>query len=119
MGYSFREIEEAGTDYPVIGRGGGMTTEVLIQKDKIKDWQLGYALTVHKAQGSQYRKVVFAALLRDTHTLLDRPMLYTAITRAMRECVVVGEKAAMARAVQPRPQRRTILQHLLARGGAA
>lgn len=106
------------TDYPILGRDGGLTNEVLIQKDKVKDWQLGYALTVHKAQGSQYRKVVFAALLRDTHSLLDRPMLYTAITRAMRECVVVGEKAAMARAVQPRPPRRTILQHLLTKGNA-
>ena len=118
------DIDAAGalwirTDYPVRSRdGSGLTSEVLIEKEKVRDWQLGYALTVHKAQGSQYRKVYFTALTRDTHSLLDRAMLYTAITRAREDCIVVGDEWAIKKAVATAVPKRTVLQELL-KGGAA
>lgn len=51
---------------------------------------LGYALTVHKAQGSEWRKVFFVA--HQSHaTMLQRELLYTAVTRAREELYVICE----------------------------
>ena len=50
------------------------------------------AVTVHKAQGSEYRAVVLAAG-RAPARLLSRDLLYTAVTRARELLVVVGETA--------------------------
>lgn len=100
-------------DYPVKDYDGNYTSEVLIDRKKISDWQLGYALTVHKAQGSQYRKVYFTSLVRDTALLLDRSMLYTAITRAKNECYLLGEQKAIQLAVKSNTRKTTVLQTLL------
>ena len=51
-----------------------------------------FAVTVHKAQGSEYRAVVLAAG-RAPARLLSRDLLYTAVTRARELLVVVGETA--------------------------
>lgn len=51
---------------------------------------LGYALTVHKAQGSEWRKVFFVA--HQSHaTMLQRELLYTAVTRAREELYIICE----------------------------
>ena len=83
-----------------------------ISRDMMRDFQLAYALSVHKSQGSQYRKVVFLALQRDRFMLLDRSLAYTAITRTQRECIVVGETPAFAAAIQTVKRRATVLQIL-------
>lgn len=95
-------------DYP---NTKGETT-VLIPRDKVKDWTLAYALTVHKAQGSQYRKVYMSVLRRDESILLDRKMIYTAVTRARKECVIVGDMGAYTRAIQSVTRKRTVIQKL-------
>lgn len=100
-------------DYPIRGIDGNLTDEVLIDRADVKDWQLGYALTVHKSQGSQYRKVYYTALMRDSATLLDRAMLYTAVTRAKHECYVIGEYRAIVNAVEKQTTKSTVLQVLL------
>ena len=87
-------------------------TSVLIPKDKVKDWQLAYALTVHKSQGSQYRKVFFVVTRRDTATLLSRPMVYTAVTRAKSECHVVGEAWAFGLAIRETKPKHTVMQEI-------
>ncbi len=87
-------------------------SRVLISRKRVADWKLAYCLTVHKAQGSQYRRVLFAIQRHDAATLLDRPMVYTAVTRARRECVVVGDLGAYARAVSFARPRRTVLQEI-------
>ena len=51
-----------------------------------------FAVTVHKAQGSEYRAVVLAAG-RAPARLLSRDLLYTAVTRARELLVIVGETA--------------------------
>ncbi|MGB8647104.1 MAG: ATP-dependent RecD-like DNA helicase [Anaerolineae bacterium] len=58
-----------------------------------------YALSVHKAQGSEYRAVVIP-LLTQHYMLLQRNLLYTAITRAKELVVLVGMKKAIAIAVR-------------------
>jgi exodeoxyribonuclease V alpha subunit len=75
-------------------------------------WRLGYALTTHKAQGSQFRRVIFAGLKRDMNSGLDRSLLYTAITRAQEAAMVVGEQYAIHHAVRTQRHRRTVMQRL-------
>ena len=86
--------------------------EVLIPKKQIKDWQLAYALTVHKSQGSQYRKVFFVVAKRDAMNLLSRPMVYTAVTRAKKECHVIGDAPSFSRAIGTVEHKMTVIQEL-------
>ena len=55
----------------------------------LNELELAYAMTVHKAQGSEFRCVVFAAL-GGARSLLHRSVLYTAITRAKELMVLVS-----------------------------
>jgi exodeoxyribonuclease V alpha subunit len=59
---------------------------------------LAYAVTVHKSQGSEYPAVVIP-LFRAHSRLLQRNLLYTAITRAKRFCVLVGQPNALELAI--------------------
>ncbi|MDZ7816478.1 MAG: AAA family ATPase [Planctomycetota bacterium] len=57
-----------------------------------------YAITIHKSQGSEYPCVVIA--LHTTHyIMLQRNLIYTAVTRAKKLCVIVGNTRALGRAV--------------------
>jgi exodeoxyribonuclease V alpha subunit len=60
--------------------------------------KLAYAISVHKAQGCEV-PVVVAVCHRSHIRMLSRPLLYTAITRARKDCVLVGDSAALAAAV--------------------
>jgi exodeoxyribonuclease V alpha subunit len=60
---------------------------------------LAYAISVHKAQGAEYPCVVIP-LLTQHYTLLQRNLLYTAITRAKSLVVLLGDKRAIAMAVK-------------------
>ena len=72
--------------------------EVIYTADDLDDLSLAYACTIHKSQGSEFPAVV-VALSTQHHVLLGRNLLYTAITRARRLCLVVGSPRAMWRAV--------------------
>jgi exodeoxyribonuclease V alpha subunit len=73
---------------------------------------LAYALTCHRAQGSEYRDVLVAVSNADAW-LLDRTWIYTAVTRAKRSMRLVGSlKAARSGTRRRRAQaRRTLLAH--------
>ncbi len=60
---------------------------------------LAYAITVHKAQGSEYPAVV-VPLHGQHHLLLQRNLLYTALTRGRRFVVLIGPPSALARATR-------------------
>lgn len=63
---------------------------VLDKAGDINNLSLGYCLTVHKSQGSEFRKVFF--ILHQSHaTMVQRELLYTAITRAREELFIVCE----------------------------
>lgn len=62
--------------------------------------ELGYAVTVHKAQGSQFRRVIVPVSKARN---LDRTMLYTAITRATHQVLMVGDRAAASLAARELP----------------
>ena len=60
---------------------------------------LAYAVTVHKAQGSEF-PVVVMPLVTAHYLMLQRNLLYTAITRAKKLCVLTGSRRAIGMAVQ-------------------
>ncbi len=67
--------------------------------DELDELVLAYAITVHKAQGSEYPAVVLP-LLTQHYMMLQRNLLYTAVTRGRRLVVIVGSKKALAIAVK-------------------
>lgn len=72
--------------------------EVIYEVDDLADLTLAYACTIHKAQGSEFPATVIA-LSTQHYVLLGRNLLYTAITRARRLCVVIGSSRAVRRAI--------------------
>jgi exodeoxyribonuclease V alpha subunit len=78
---------------------------------------LAYATTIHKAQGSEYPAVVIP-LATQHYPMLQRNLLYTAVTRGRRLVVIVGQPKALAMAVAGRQARRrwTRLRECLAAG---
>ena len=74
--------------------------------EQLNEVDLAYAMTVHKAQGSEYRCVVLAAMSA-AQSLMVRGVLYTALTRARELLILVGDDAAVrAMAANDRQQRR-------------
>ena len=71
---------------------------VAIPSDHLEDVVPAYACTIHKSQGSEYPAVVIV-LHHQHHVMLQRNLLYTAITRGRRLVVIVGSKRALGRAV--------------------
>ena len=71
---------------------------------------LAYAATVHKSQGSEF-PVVIAIVHRAQTFMLNRNLLYTAVTRAQRSAIVLGDSAGMLQAVSKRDvdRRKTFL----------
>ncbi len=63
------------------------------------DLRLAYAISVHKAQGCEV-PVVVGVCHRSHSRMLNRPLLYTAITRARSSCVLIGDRAVLASAVR-------------------
>jgi exodeoxyribonuclease V alpha subunit len=90
---------------------GGFKDVVKFTKDMAKRLQHAYALTVHKSQGSQYRRVVIAVLSRDKF-ILDRSLVYTGVTRTKEECVVIGDLYALSESINTVKRKDTVLQLL-------
>jgi len=72
---------------------------VFYEKDDLDDVTLAYAISVHKAQGSEYQAVVLP-LLTQHFIMLQRNLLYTALTRAKRLSVIVGSYKALYIAIK-------------------
>ena len=72
--------------------------EVTVPASALETYQLAWALTIHRAQGSQFPAVI-APWSSQYHVMLSRPLLYTAVTRAQRLCVLAGEQRALLTAV--------------------
>lgn len=66
---------------------------------QLEDLELAYAITVHKSQGSEYPAVILP-LLSGPSGLFNRNLLYTAITRARKCVVILGERENIAQMEQ-------------------
>ena len=68
-------------------------------RSELNDLALAYTISIHKSQGSEY-PVVIVPLLKAHFMMLQRNLLYTAITRGKKKVFLVGEPAAYAMAVR-------------------
>ncbi len=92
------------------GRGG---EPALIAPARLDSVQTMHALTVHRAQGSQFRAVTFVVPPPES-PLLTRELLYTAVTRATEQVYVIGTEAAIRRATRRPANRASGLRSRLA-----
>lgn len=84
---------------------------VLLNRDEQSHLSHAYAMTVHKSQGSQYRQVCFVCLMRDRF-ILNRSLVYTAVTRTKQRCIVAGQVSALAQSMQREKSKQTVIQLL-------
>jgi len=80
--------------------------DVIYEFGELDEIVLAYATTIHKSQGSEYPAVIIPLMMQH-YTMLQRNLIYTAITRGKRLVIVVGQKKALAVAIkQKKDQRR-------------
>lgn len=88
------------------------------EPDMLSELEPAYAITVHKAQGSEYRAVILS-VSKGAPMLLTRGVLYTAITRARELLILVGDEEVVAQMTANNRQQRRYsgLRWRLAQGG--
>ena len=67
-------------------------------KSNYTNFKLGYVISIHKSQGSEF-KVVIMVLLNEFNRMLYRKLLYTGITRAKQNLFILGEEEAIKKAI--------------------
>lgn len=68
------------------------------ESSELDELSLAYATTIHKSQGSEY-PIVVIPLHFTNYVMLQRNLIYTAVTRAKKVCIVIGQKRALWYAV--------------------
>jgi len=88
--------------------------EVVYRRDDITELDLAYAVTIHKAQGSEFEAVIIP-LLSQHYRMLYRNLIYTGVTRARKLAVLVGTRKALFMAVknEDTAARQTALRELM------
>lgn len=81
--------------------------EVPYDLEELEDLTLGYAISVHKSQGSEYPAVILP-MITSHYIMLQRNLLYTAITRAKQLVVLVGNSKAVDIALKNDTPRRRL-----------
>lgn len=66
---------------------------------EIDELVLAYAISIHKSQGSEFDAVIIPLFVQH-FTLLQRNLVYTALTRAKRFCIIIGQPKALAMAIR-------------------
>ncbi|MFJ4406387.1 ATP-dependent RecD-like DNA helicase [Streptomyces sp. NPDC088910] len=91
--------------------------EIPYDFDELDELAHAYAVTIHRSQGSEYPAVVIP-VTTSAWMMLQRNLLYTAVTRAKRLVVLVGSRRAIGQAVRTvsAGKRFTALDHRLSRG---
>jgi exodeoxyribonuclease V alpha subunit len=79
--------------------------EVLYDFNELDEIVLAYATTIHKSQGSEY-PVVIIPLMMQHYTMLRKNLVYTAITRGKKLVILVGQKKALAIAINHKGQQK-------------
>lgn len=68
-------------------------------KDNINELALAYALTIHKSQGSEYQAVIIPIVSGGFQSIMNKNLLYTAVTRAKSQVIIIGNKKVLAQMV--------------------
>jgi len=72
--------------------------EVRYEFGELEEIALAYAITIHKSQGSEYPAVVIPLSMQH-FTMLERNLIYTAVTRAKKLVMIIGDPRALSTAV--------------------
>jgi exodeoxyribonuclease V alpha subunit len=88
--------------------------EIEYDFDELDEITLAYAISIHKSQGSEFAAVIIP-IFTQHFALLQRNLIYTAITRAKKLCIFIGQVKAMAMAIKNNKsiQRKTFLKEFL------
>ncbi|MEV2067545.1 AAA family ATPase [Pseudomonas aeruginosa] len=115
-----RKVKVGSDDEPefieALGRAVFEGAEQFLLERDIDALEYAFAITVHKAQGSQFKRVIVPVR---RSKILDRTFVYTALTRAQVQVIFVGDSAAVRDAIERAPKafsRRTALRELVERG---
>jgi exodeoxyribonuclease V alpha subunit len=83
--------------------------------EELDELVLAYAMTIHKSQGNEF-KVVIVPMVMAHYIMLQRNLLYTAVTRARERIILIGEMKAVSMAIRNNVvrQRNTRLRQRLA-----
>ena len=100
-----REVNIGSDEKPhlktALGRANYKGSEHYVLDTDVDVMEHAYAITVHKSQGSQFERVIVP--IRKSR-VLDRTFVYTAITRAKRQVILVGDEQAAKAAVKALPK---------------
>lgn len=79
-----------------------------------ENFKLGYTISIHKSQGSEF-KIVILPVLNSYSFMLYRKIIYTAITRAKEKLIILGEESALKKAISTDKDenRKTLLKDLI------
>ncbi|NBP59141.1 ATP-dependent RecD-like DNA helicase, partial [bacterium] len=81
----------------ILRSGVGGSSMVSIPKDKVSSlMRLAYATTVHKSQGQEYQVILMPLVREFGNSLIQRNLIYTAITRAKQKAYLIGDVDALA-----------------------
>lgn len=88
--------------------------EVWFGRDKFKNLELGYCITTHKSQGSGFKSTIIA-LDGSSYIMNNAELLYTAITRAKKYCILVATNSAVRSAISHKEvnNKQTYLKNML------
>lgn len=109
-----KRIEKSASGCEVhIDFGGGR--KAVYSADEMESVDLAYATTIHKSQGSEY-PIVIIPILNEAYIMLQRNLIYTAITRAREKVIIVGQREAFFKAIHKADvaKRNTRLAELIA-----
>jgi exodeoxyribonuclease V alpha subunit len=99
MNGAIGQIQEILADGNLIVSFVGYQDAVTIPRDKIKNVDLAYCLTVHKSQGSEF-KFVIAVIHKASSYMNNRSIVYTAATRASKKLILCGDSWGMRNAME-------------------
>lgn len=106
-------VEEIGSDgYCTINFIG--IGKVVFTKSEAKNLELAYVCTVHKMQGSGFTSTI-VGMDTSSYIMNNSELLYTAITRAKKYCILVGNNYAISKAIQTKEvkTKQTFLREML------
>ena len=83
---------------------------ITFSMDILPPWELAFAMTVHKSQGSEFDDVLLVLPEDETHRLLTREIVYTGITRAKRRLIIHGTESGLNSALERKIERKSGLR---------
>ncbi|QVK09615.1 ATP-dependent DNA helicase [Mycoplasma mycoides] len=85
-----------------------------INNASLKNLTLCYACTVHKTQGSEFEKVILVLDPKRSNFFIDKKLIYTAVTRAKKQLVIIASKNSFINGINKNPEIRdtTLVKHI-------